>query len=104
MACRASLARHKIKVCLTTGDTLELTDRQVRASEMGKGDRAVCPVDEKREDRRGRNREVTVVTGVESLGMTPKVSKQLWINKSIRASGREERREGVERRRGSFLE
>lgn len=80
------------------------TDRQVRASETGKGDRAVCPVDEKREDRRGRNREVTVVTGFESLGMTPKVSKQLWINKSIRASGREEKREGVERGRGSFLE
>lgn len=102
MACHASLARHKIKVHLTTGDLR--TDRQVTASETCKEDRAVCPVDEKREDGRGRDREVTVVTGAESLGMTPKASKQLWINKSIRASGREEKREGVERGRGSFLE
>lgn len=100
MACRASLAKHKIKVRLTTGDTFELTDRSQHQRCVKETERSALLTKER---TGGGETEVTVVTGAESLGMTPKVSKQLWINKSMRASGREEKREGVERGRGSFF-
>lgn len=96
MACRASLARHKMKACLTTGDTLELTDRSQHQRRVKETERSALLTKER---MGGGETEVTMVTGVESLGMTPKVSKQLWINKSMCALGRE----GMEKGKGKRI-